>query len=480
MYLFPSSYTYLRPTNPAIITALNELVRNLALLVEQTSSSQLITYLDDQNPYLQRCADSLPDFKGWRVFEHENIMVIHSIILVYHLFTELACGIVNNSSSIGYHVALMPLSPLHNGIFYTVEFTKLLAYPMAIPINTIQVVRNSNHSSQEIIAYVSIVLEVRYFKLRAQDPDLSPADEMCFNVAIGHIGVSSTPCDVKGESLTLDGLGSSFRMPLGDGGLLSGLGGLGFSLGMSIDPSPPAASSPNLQAGSTGIPAEVVSIGVTNPPSVSESGFLSTPSTSDEQHRANQERMDKPANFKPGDWMCECGDHVFAKKTACFKCGAPKPAWVLPPPIPIVHQSNSITSSSSPPVSAGVSNTSSVSNNGGGYNSFGNGNIAHTTVKDLTVKERNKQRTDVCYAFQRGECTRGSSCRFVHILEKRNREKKDRANEICYQFQRGECSRGAACRFLHAKENANDNDNIVNSGVVRSGATTSGGKGCKK
>ena len=185
--------------------------------------------------------------------------------------------------------------------------------------------------------------------------------------------------------------------------------------------------------------------------------------------------MDKPANFKPGDWMCECGDHVFAKKSACFKCGTPKPAWVLPPPIPISHHSNSSTSSSSH--SAVISNSVSVSNNGS-TNVFSNGNTTSATVKDLTVKERNKQRTDVCYAFQRGECVRGNGCRFVHILEKRNRDKKDRANEICYQFQRGECSRGATCRFLHVKENASDGDYLVNTVGRLSGATDSvkGGK----
>lgn len=189
--------------------------------------------------------------------------------------------------------------------------------------------------------------------------------------------------------------------------------------------------------------------------------------------------MDKPANFKPGDWMCECGDHVFAKKAACFKCGTPKPAWVLPPPIPLVHQSNGGSSSSSIPNAAVISNTASVSNNGSGPNILSNGSIISATVKDLTVKERNKQRTDVCYAFQRGECARGSGCRFVHILEKRNRDKKDKAHEICYQFQRGECSRGVACRFVHAKENTNDRDYLANAGGRLSGAT-GGVKGGKK
>jgi hypothetical protein len=31
------------------------------------------------------------------------------------------------------------------------------------------------------------------------------------------------------------------------------------------------------------------------------------------------------SNMKPGDWMCTCGEHVFAYKDACRKCKAPKP-----------------------------------------------------------------------------------------------------------------------------------------------------------
>ena len=31
-------------------------------------------------------------------------------------------------------------------------------------------------------------------------------------------------------------------------------------------------------------------------------------------------------NVRPGDWTCpSCGANVFASKTNCFKCNAPKP-----------------------------------------------------------------------------------------------------------------------------------------------------------
>lgn len=31
-----------------------------------------------------------------------------------------------------------------------------------------------------------------------------------------------------------------------------------------------------------------------------------------------------PANFRPGDWLCQCGAHNYASKTACHKCASPK------------------------------------------------------------------------------------------------------------------------------------------------------------
>jgi hypothetical protein len=31
-----------------------------------------------------------------------------------------------------------------------------------------------------------------------------------------------------------------------------------------------------------------------------------------------------PANFRPGDWMCKCGNHNYASKTICVKCQSTK------------------------------------------------------------------------------------------------------------------------------------------------------------
>lgn len=60
--------------------------------------------------------------------------------------------------------------------------------------------------------------------------------------------------------------------------------------------------------------------------------------------------------------------------------------------------------------------------------------------------------TGVCYAFQKGECNRGSSCRYSHDGRPNDSSRDMRANTSnfqCYAFARGECTRGDTCRFQH-------------------------------
>jgi cleavage and polyadenylation specificity factor subunit 4 len=55
----------------------------------------------------------------------------------------------------------------------------------------------------------------------------------------------------------------------------------------------------------------------------------------------------------------------------------------------------------------------------------------------------------VCYAFQKGECTRGDACRFSHTEGGGGGGGGGGAKPPCYSFQKGECTRGDDCRFSH-------------------------------
>ena len=72
-------------------------------------------------------------------------------------------------------------------------------------------------------------------------------------------------------------------------------------------------------------------------------------------------------------------------------------------------------------------------------------------------EQRNKRGPGICYNFQRGECNRGTSCRYLHDKqgEQSSTENYGRygggnsRRGVCYNFQRGECNRGDSCRYSH-------------------------------
>eukprot|EP00971_Amphidinium_carterae_P351479 6492135-Amphidinium_carterae.1 len=63
-----------------------------------------------------------------------------------------------------------------------------------------------------------------------------------------------------------------------------------------------------------------------------------------------------------------------------------------------------------------------------------------------------KDRT--CWAYAKGECTRGSKCRFEHADGGGNKSTMKRSvsrTRTCNAFQRGQCKYGEKCKFAHSK-----------------------------
>jgi len=58
--------------------------------------------------------------------------------------------------------------------------------------------------------------------------------------------------------------------------------------------------------------------------------------------------------------------------------------------------------------------------------------------------DRSSRSRGVCFDWQNGRCRRGASCRFSHHGAQR-----ERGPDICFDFTRGRCHRGETCKFSH-------------------------------
>ena len=58
-----------------------------------------------------------------------------------------------------------------------------------------------------------------------------------------------------------------------------------------------------------------------------------------------------------------------------------------------------------------------------------------------------------CYDFQKGKCTRGGKCRYLHKAKSRSpstqRTPQQKINAVCTYWKKGRCNKGKDCRFLH-------------------------------
>jgi RNA-binding motif X-linked protein 2 len=61
------------------------------------------------------------------------------------------------------------------------------------------------------------------------------------------------------------------------------------------------------------------------------------------------------------------------------------------------------------------------------------------------------ERSNECFAFKKGECTRGDGCRFSHAGEGSSAPAGTPMAKTgtCFAFQKGNCFRGDSCRFNH-------------------------------
>lgn len=90
-------------------------------------------------------------------------------------------------------------------------------------------------------------------------------------------------------------------------------------------------------------------------------------------------------------------------------------------------------------------------------------------VKPVPVRvQKNSEKSGVCFAFAKGACDRGGACKFLHNnMERTAVESSDPSAEskslkkpkaksatkgpvgMCFAFARGECGRGDSCKFQH-------------------------------
>ncbi|KAG1671913.1 hypothetical protein FOA52_003480 [Chlamydomonas sp. UWO 241] len=90
-----------------------------------------------------------------------------------------------------------------------------------------------------------------------------------------------------------------------------------------------------------------------------------------------------------------------------------------------------------------------------------------TEEEEATDAEGYPAKTQICFDFTKGMCTRGDKCKYTHdlatIVQFNSKEK-----GICFDYLRNQCQRGLLCRFSH------DLSNIAQQCQVFNGTATKG------
>lgn len=148
----------------------------------------------------------------------------------------------------------------------------------------------------------------------------------------------------------------------------------------------------------------------------------------------------KPSNFREGDWMCTCGAHNYASRGHCRDCRAERQGG---------------GGGSGRDHSRSRSRDRGSRRRGGSRSRSRDRYERRSRSRDhYRSRSPPRGRDNSCYAFQRGECERGSSCKFDHNSNSgghRSNGGSGRDNN-CYDFGRGRCSYGASCRFDHIRD----------------------------
>ncbi len=70
-------------------------------------------------------------------------------------------------------------------------------------------------------------------------------------------------------------------------------------------------------------------------------------------------------------------------------------------------------------------------------------------------KQQSSRATKPCFDFIKGNCARGSACKFEHALNDALEPQEvvqppSKRTKTCFAFQKGNCTRGAECKFEHS------------------------------
>jgi predicted Zn-ribbon and HTH transcriptional regulator len=80
------------------------------------------------------------------------------------------------------------------------------------------------------------------------------------------------------------------------------------------------------------------------------------------------------------------------------------------------------------------------------------------SVRSKDRTKRDSTGKNMCYDFQRGECTRGNRCRFSHDPKHAGSASKIPVKPVCFAFKRGHCKLGDECNFRHEVEETGNKD----------------------